>query len=293
MLKNNFLGLPPEDCIYKNCYFCVIPVPFEKTTSYKKGTKYGPLAIINASTQVEVVDEEYLITPYQMEGITTTTPVYDHEAPNLLNKLADAVSKSVKDKKFPIILGGEHAISEGVSNGLLKHYTDLSVLQFDAHCDLRPEYEGTIYNHACAMFRIKDKCKLAQIGIRSIAEEELPYINKGNVKTFFIHKWHSRTQELIKEMLNHLSNNVFITIDLDGLDPNVIPGVGTPVPGGFTFEQALTIIKEVIMHKNVVGADVVELCPELDEIISPFSAAKLAHKIIAYQTAKKHKLSPK
>lgn len=283
--ERNFLGLPAQETLYEKSYFTVVPVPYEKTTSYKKGTRYGPQAIINASAQVEFLDEECLVAPCRVLGVNTQDSVLVDTPEELVTKLSELASKAAYDSKFPLFLGGEHTITEGIVYGLLKKYPALSVLQFDAHCDLRPQYGGTKYSHACAMYRIKDRCKLAQIGIRNLSEEELPFINKGNVKTYFMHQ-NRDVAELIKSLLSFLGNDVFITIDLDGLDPNVVPSVGTPVPDGFTFEQATRILREIISKKNVVGADINELCPSDDDNVSSFTTAKLIHKIMAYQTFK-------
>ena len=181
----------------------------------------------------------------------------------------------------PFFLGGEHRITQALLPPFLKKYPDLSVLHFDAHADLRKTYEGSAHNHACALYPISRKCRVVQAGIRNVGPEELGSVNSGNVKTFLMHE-NLNIGTLVKNVLKHLSDTVYMTIDLDGFDPSVIPGTGTPQPGGFSWYDALKLFSAVCREKRIVGADVVELSPQKCSVISEFTAAKLIYRLMGY-----------
>jgi len=254
----------------------VVPVPYERTTSFVKGTKNAPTAILNASQQLETFDEELKSEPYKK------APVYTLSACRL-NRVPSTVEKVIKDKKIPVILGGEHSITPGVVKTIARHYPDLSVLQFDAHADLRDRYQGKKVSHACVMRRVLEICPAVQVGIRSISAQEWEYASKtGQVDK--IH-WAQKV-ELVEKIENQLSRNVYITIDVDVFDPAALPAVGTPEPGGMFWYEILDILSRVCRDKNVVGIDLVELCPQKGSHASDFTVAKLAYKIMGYVSSK-------
>jgi agmatinase len=244
----------------------ILPVPYEHTTTYKKGTINGPNAIIKASNELELYDYELKSEPYKV-GIVTLKPVID------LKKL-----ELIKTNKFLIALGGEHTITLP----LLKRFNqqDLSVLHLDAHADLKDSFEGKKLSHACVMRRISDfNDNITQVGIRSLDKEELTFIKRNKINTFFVDDFD------IKKIVKTLKKNVYITIDLDVFDPSVLPDVGTPEPNGLQFKQVTDLLKEVFEKRNVVGCDVVELCPS-SQIVSSYTAAKLVYKLIGLYSKK-------
>lgn len=285
-----FLGLPEElRASIDKSHFVVLPCPYEQSTTYGKGTEFGPQAIIDASCQVEIFDEELWFEPWKNFGIATLKPfTYSGKPEEFMKKLSEYAQPYVNKGQFVLMLGGEHAITEGLLSAVAKKYDKLSVLQYDAHADMRPEYHGSKFNHACAAYRMMQYCKVVQIGIRSVSEDEYKYLNTKKVKTFLMHE-NLDIDKLIENVLSELTENVYITIDVDGIDPSVIPGTGTPVPGGFSWYEATKILRQVIAKKNVVASDVTELAPITGSHVSEFATAKLIYKIIGYQTAKKLK----
>lgn len=282
----NFLNLPPEDSDIESAKVVVIPFPYEATTSYRGGTKEGPAAILTASAQVELYDDELDWNPYEV-GVATTATVWptreSYEA--ALQQIGDVTAAALDKGLFPIVLGGEHAISLGPVRATLEKYPDLAVLQIDAHADLRQEYEETIYSHASAMARLVDLgCPLVQVGIRNISEGEMKWWREKKPSTIFWARDYCRGKHTVEEVLDALGDRpVYLTIDLDGLDPSVIPGTGTPEPGGLSWYQALDLLRPLLERKNVVGCDILELSPIAGENVSEFAAAKLIYKIIGYK----------
>ncbi|MNS57952.1 N(1)-aminopropylagmatine ureohydrolase [compost metagenome] len=288
----NFLNLPPEDADIEKAKVVVIPFPYEATTSYRGGTKEGPAAILTASAQVELYDDELDWNPYEV-GVSTTATVWptreSYEA--ALQQIGDVTTAALDKGLFPIVLGGEHAISLGPVRATLAKYPDLAVLQIDAHADLRQEYEETIYSHASAMARLVDLgCPLVQVGIRNISEAEMKWWREKKPSTIFWARDYCRGKHSVEEVLDALGDRpVYLTIDLDGLDPSVIPGTGTPEPGGLSWYQALDLLRPLLERKNVVGCDILELSPIAGENVSEFAAAKLIYKIIGYKYHQTHK----
>jgi agmatinase len=278
--KNFFIGLKPRANLQK-CRFFVLPVPFEKTTTYGKGTKNAPIEIINASNQLELYDSELKKSVYK-KGIYTLKPIdCKTSASNVFKKINKTILNVSKYKATPFFIGGEHSITPQIVLPLIKKHKNLSILHFDAHADLRSSYDGIEYSHACAMHQISKKCKIVQVGIRSIAEEELKYINKGNVETFLMQD-NLSIDKLIAKVLKALTDNVYISIDVDGFDPALIPATGTPEPGGFGWYDTLKLFKKVCQNKNIVGVDVVELSPIKKFPSSEFTIAKLIYKLMGY-----------
>lgn len=280
----NFLGLPKEDTLYEKSSVVVVPCPLEKTTTYRHGTKEGPQAILEASCQVEFYDVE-LKSEMWLPGIHTW-PSLDFEgidSKKAVEKIQGVVGKILGDKKFPLCLGGEHALSEGPVAALNQLYPNLSILQIDAHADLRESYEGTPYNHACAMRRaLKVAKKLSGVGIRSLCLEESEWVKK-HAEVLLLLDHERRTQkDWIQKALDHLTDTVYLTIDIDGFDPALVPATGTPEPGGLSWYEGLDLIRSCFEKKRVVGADLVELLPTPDSQPSAFVAAKLTYKVIGY-----------
>lgn len=276
----NFLGLPEADTQYSSSPVIIIPCPLEKTTTYMKGTAKGPEAIIQASHQVEFYDCELEEETWR-PGIHTQTPKGE------LTQIEQAVGKALDDKKFPICLGGEHTLSAGAIEASLKRYPELSVLQIDAHADLRESYLGTPYSHACAMRLIAQKVKrLVGVGIRSVDIEEVAFA-KQNPQIHLCYD-HERVgqKNWIQNVLEKLTQDVYLTIDIDGFDPSLVPATGTPEPGGLSWYEGLDLIRRCFQTKRVVGADLVELLPQSGFHSSDFVCAKLVYKLIGYHNQK-------
>ena len=278
---NNFLELPDNFSNYAGSKALILPFPYEKTTSYIKGTKKGPSAIINASREVELFDNE-IGNIYEV-GICTLKELRIDEPPEeMAENTYSHFRKLLNDDKFVIALGGEHSITSGIVRAYKDVYNDLSVLQIDAHADLREDFEGSRYSHACAMRRTMDFSSIVQVGIRSLSQEESKFIKDKKLSIFWTNDIHDNDKwygNAIKKLLE----NVYLTIDLDGFDPSIMPAVGTPEPGGLGYYRVLNFLREVFKKRNVVGCDVVELCPRDDDINSDFTAAKLVYKIIGYK----------
>jgi agmatinase len=270
---------------FKKSKVVIVQVPYEKTTTYVKGTKAGPAAIIEASGNMELFDDELNQEIYKI-GIHTVEirGIADAEPEDMVKKVHDSTDDLLKLGKFPVILGGEHSVSVGAVSAMKKSYPDVSVLQLDAHYDLRDEYLGSKYNHACAARRISEICPLVQAGLRSLSKEEKDFLNtksNGNIKT--VNVYDILEKPLWKDyVINGLSENVYITIDLDVFDPSLMPAVGTPEPGGIGWYELIDLLKETAKDKKIVGFDVVELCPIENHIMSNFLAAKLVYRLLGY-----------
>jgi len=271
-VPRNFLGVEAKYYDYQKSRFVVIPCPYEATTSFGKGTKKGPQAIIRASQEVEWFDEELGYEPYHRGWIYTWRPV-------TIRRLPSVVRQVVREQKIPVILGGEHSLTPLVVEEIKSFYRNLSVLQLDAHADLRDSYGGSKESHACAMRRVLEICPAVQVGIRSISVEEWEWANK----TGQINKIHwAEKLELVEKIENQLSKDVYLTIDVDVFDPAAVPAVGTPEPGGMFWYEVLDVLKGVCTTKNIVGFDVVELSPRFGDLASPFTVAKLIYKIMGF-----------
>lgn len=286
----NFLGLPENLSTPENAKVMIVPVPYEATTSYGQGTSRGPAAILEASQQVELFDDELWEEPFKI-GIHTTEPIemktVDRYVPKPFEELYEQVKRLININKFPIILGGEHSLTVGAVKACAEQYKDLSILQIDAHCDLRPEYEGNPYSHASVsyqLYHLLPKPLITQVGIRNVSAEEVRWLETEypNVNIYW-----ARQQERwnFQEIINTLSDNVYLTIDVDGLDPSIMPATGTPEPGGINWYQLMELVKLVCVKRNVVAADIVELSPIPGFHAPDFLAAKLAYKLIGYRFA--------
>jgi agmatinase len=278
-----FGGALPETPSYADAAAIILPAPLDRTTSYVPGTRNGPRELLIASAQVELWDEE-IGADVHGRGIVTL-PEMDLASGTMESAIADlgrAAGRILDDKKFLITIGGEHSITSPLVAEAAKRHRGLSVLQIDAHADLRDSYQSQRHSHACAMRRTIDYAPLVQIAIRNISEEEVQAL--PSLKTEIFYDWNMRDDpNWIAKAVDALSDTVYITIDLDGLDPATMPAVGTPEPGGLSWRELTTLLRRTFEKKNVVAADVVELCP-LPGIASPnFIAAKLVYKLLTYK----------
>jgi len=279
----NFAGLPPHLADPERSKVKIIPVPYEATVTYRKGTKEAPLAIIQASQNLELWDEELSVQPCEV-GISTFPPLMcSSSSPGeSCKKIYRYVKEIINPGEFYIFIGGEHTITSGIVKAFSENYSSLSVLQLDAHADLRNTYEGSFYNHACVMRRVQEYVScFVQLGIRSLSREEARYIEKSAIpyqSAIEVLKY-DRWKELIRE---RLSDTVYLTIDVDVMDPSIVPSVGCPEPGGLDWYKILEIVRYVAGCKRIVGVDIVELSP-LPGIVAPdFLVARLIYKIIGY-----------
>ena len=280
-------GCLPLKYSYEEAKVVILPIPYELTTTYKPGTREAPLLIIQASRYLELYDQELEYEPYKV-GIYTQEElefsVKDPKKP--INQIKEAVKKIIGKSKFPVIIGGEHTISLGVVLALKEKYPHLSVLQLDAHPDLYDTYQETKYSHATVMRRIKEVCAICQAGIRTLSLKEATYLKSQKESALFTAREMIKSEKTFQEITNSLSNEVYITIDLDVFDPSLMPAVGTPEPGGLFWYDLLSLLKIVFAQKNVVGFDLVELCPLPGMVAPDFLAAKLIYKLIGYKFAK-------
>ncbi|MFP4471156.1 MAG: agmatinase [Bacteroidales bacterium] len=281
--ETNYGGLEEQYSNLKNARVVILPIPYDETSTWGKGADEGPAAILEASANMEIYDIETNSEVYKI-GIHTAEPVTEKSSPeNMVHAVEAEVSKFLKLGKFVVGLGGEHSVTTGQVRAYARSFNDLSVLQIDAHTDLRPEYEGTPYNHACVMSRVKEICPIVQVGIRSMDTVELPYIQKDRL---FLAEDIFDNDNWMDRAIDKLTSNVFITIDLDGFDPSIMPSTGTPEPGGMLWYQVIRFLKKVVEQRNLVGFDVVELAP-VDSNRSPdFLASKLVYKLLSYRFAK-------
>lgn len=267
----------------------VVPFGLEQSVSYGSGAKNGPAAIIEASKQVELFDEDLWSEPFRDYGVATIKEfLVKDKITDALDQLEQVTQDILDDGKFPLILGGEHSITAGSIRPFVKKYPDLAILHFDAHADLRNGYDGEHFSHAAALRRVMDHdiATLVSIGIRNISAEEIPYLesNKDRIKIHFAKDMHSWD---IDEIVAPLKDRpVFLTFDLDGFDSSLMQATGTPEPGGLMWYDAINIIKAASKISNIVGADVVELAPKENFHSCDFLAAKLCYKILSYALTK-------
>lgn len=285
--ERNFLAIPEEFSKLDNSDFVILPVPYEQTTTYKAGTRGGPNAIINASSQVELYDEELRFEPYRRGVCTLGELKVTSLGPEQMNEIVYEVSRElINSGKKVIMLGGEHSISWGLAKAYKERFPRLSVLQLDAHADLRDEYQGNKFNHACVMRRIKEFAPTVQAGIRNLSQDEAEYINGRKDPFVFYAKEMVSSDGWMNNAINLLSDEVYLTFDLDFLDPSIMPAVGTPEPGGLLWYTTMDFLKKLTAQKRIVGFDMVELAPLPDMVAPDFLAAKLVHKLIGYIIAK-------
>jgi agmatinase len=268
---------------YSESKIIIIPVPYDETSTWIRGADKGPDAILEASPNLEFYDIE-TSSEAHLSGIHTIEPILEKETPEKLVKAVyNKTISLLSDNKFPVFIGGNHTVSIGSIQAFSHSYENLSVLQLDAHADLRQEYEGSKLNHACAMARAQEVASIVQVGIRSMSVEEVPHADKDRI--FFSHQLYY-DKSLYLKAIDKLSENVYITIDLDVFDPSIMPSTGTPEPGGPDYFELLHFLRDVINCKNVVGLDVVELCPNTANKSPDFIAAKIIYQLLSYRFSK-------
>ncbi len=285
MIKHmtSFLDMDEELYELEHARYVLLPVPYDGTSTFVKGADKGPQAILDASDSLELNDVQYQIEACNA-GIHTDQHTYDLSSPdNMVQSVYQRVKHFMEMQKFPILLGGEHSVSVGAIKAMSEQYEDLTVLQIDAHADLRDEYHDSIYNHACVMRRAQDYARVVQVGIRNVCTEEMHNLVPENV--FYAHDIYN-TEEWMDRAVERLTQNVYVTFDLDGLDPSILPATGTPLPGGLQWYPTLRFLDKVFRQRNVVGFDVVELCPQPDNKVSDVLAATLVYKMINMQEVK-------
>lgn len=280
MRTKNYAGIPDAFAQQEKAKIVLIPVPYDGTSTWGKGADKGPKAFLEASENMELYDIETRSEVYR-QGVYLADAITEKNSPEaVVDKVHETTKKYIKRNKFVTLFGGEHSISIGSIRAFNEHFENLTVLQIDAHADLRKTYEGSPYNHACAVHEASKTTNLVQVGIRSMDAIEKTYMDED--KVFFAHDM--VTDEFwMDKVVEACTNNVFITFDLDAFDPSIIPSTGTPEPGGLLWYETLAMLKMVFEEKNVVGFDIVELCPNPQDRSSDFLAAKLYYKMLSYK----------
>ncbi len=280
---DRFLGLENSESEYQRSRFAVLPIPYDATASFLAGTRHGPHAIITASQQVETYDEE-LCAEFISCGIATLDPIAPNaEGPEAMHHdIFEAAGKIVADDKFLLTLGGEHSITSGLVRAVKSKHDDLSVLQIDAHADLRESYQGSKYSHASVMRRIHDMgVPFVGVGIRSYSSEEASFMEKSEIRPITASVCRANG-DWIDRAVDRLTEHVYVTLDIDAFDPAYAPGTGTPEPGGLDWHQVTALLRAVAERKNIVAADIVEVIPLPGQVVTEFLAARLAYRIISY-----------
>lgn len=281
-IAGRYGGLPAPYGSEEFAHIVLLPVAFDKTSTYQKGSDKGPAALIEASRNMELYDIETGSTVY-LKGIYTAPPIVDETSEEMLEQVYRQVKGFLNKGKFVVTVGGEHSVSFAPIKAMAEHYGSLCVLQFDAHADLQVAYENNPWSHASVIARVKEIPSVTDViavGIRSMSEEEVPF--QDQTRTFFAHEIADSTQ-WVDRMLDLLTSPVYVTIDLDVFDSSIMPSTGTPEPGGLSWQMVNKILKRVFMEKNVVGFDVVELLPRQSDPAPDYLAAKLIYKLLSYQ----------
>lgn len=275
---------------YASARVVILPIPYEATTTYRTGCVNGPSALLTASQQVEYYDDELDSESWPV-GLFTHPPIAEAvkgqplSSEAMLTATTHTVKQLIDDQKFVVAIGGEHSITEGVVDAYRQMDAQpFTVVQIDAHGDLRQTYQGSIHNHACVMRRIVDMgVPTVQIGIRSLCSEEAALIREKNLTVFWARDMATQSEWIERAIASIPTHRVFLTIDLDGIDPSQMPGVGTPEPGGLHWYALLRFLRLLFESRDVMGCDLMELAPLSDSVVSEFTAAKLAYKLIGYQ----------
>jgi agmatinase len=275
-----FGGLPREFRAKETSAIVVVPIPYDATSTWKKGADRGPEALIDASANMELYDIATRSEVYR-RGIWTQKPIVHRGGPEgLADKVEKSMGKVWDTKKFPVLLGGEHSVSIGAFRAAAKRFSNLSILQIDAHGDTREHYHGSTCNHACVMARARELCPITQVGIRAIDIEEASSLDPDRV--FFGHEIAGQSdRSWIDRVVQQQSENVYVTIDLDAFDPAFVPATGTPEPGGLCWNEVNQLLETLVAARNVVGFDVVELLPKKELWASDFFAAKLVYRFLS------------
>jgi len=273
-----FGGLEEKYTDYKTAPVVILPVPYDATSTWMHGADHGPDAIMEASANMELYDIQTNSEVY-LAGIHTANPVGLTEDPEIMvEEVRSAVAGILSDQKFPVIVGGNHSVSIGSVRACAAHFEKITVLQLDAHTDLRPEYEESPLSHASIMARAAEVADIVQVGIRSMCTDELQFLQPGRV--FYAHEIAGKT-DWYKSVSKKINGPVYITIDLDVFDPSVLPSTGTPEPGGLMYYEVYRFLDYIIKHHEIIALDVVELCPNAGEKSSDFLASKLIYQLIS------------
>lgn len=280
MDNKTYAGIEDQYSKLDSSKIVLIPVPYDGTSTWQKGADKGPEAFLNASENMELYDIETQTEVYK-QGVFLADPVTEHASPELMvDAVHQVVKKYIKKNKFVTTFGGEHSISIGTIRAFNECFDTLTVLQLDAHADLRKSYQGSTCNHACALYEASQSTNLIQVGIRSMDVIETTVMDED--KTYFAHEM-AEDDNWVDSAIDQMTENVYITIDLDAFDPSIMPSTGTPEPGGLLWYETLDFLRQVFEEKNVVGFDIVELCPNPNEKSSDFLAAKLYYKMLTYK----------
>lgn len=277
--QRNFAALPPQYTEFETSKVVILPIPYDSTTTWRSGSRDGPLAIIDASQHLELYDHE-LDRECHLVGIHTLPELQPSmKGPEeTVMRVHEVASDLIRKDKFVVMLGGEHSLTVGMVKAFRERFDSLSVLQLDAHADLRDAYEDSKYSHACVMRRVLEYCPIVQVGIRSLCEEEYRFLAQNQMQPFFA----EGLPLDVDGILSVLSTDVYVTIDLDVLDPSIMSAVGTPQPGGISWHEILKVLRRVAEKRRIVGCDLVELCPAEGPPSCAFLTAKLAYKLIGY-----------
>lgn len=275
---------------YENAQAVILPIPYEATTTYRKGCEHGPDAVLEASDQLEAYDEElgqetcHSVGIYTSDYVADTRSNPDLTAEEMLTETTETVIQFIQDQKFVVGIGGEHAITTGIVRAYQQALDQpFTVVQIDAHGDMRHEFEGSLHNHACVMRRVLEMgLPTLPVGIRAICKEEAELIKAKEIPVIWAREMAFDPDWIEKAIAQIKTPKVFITIDVDGIDPSLIPGVGTPEPGGMGWHETLRFLRRVFETHEVIGCDVMELAPVIDSVVSEFSTAKLIYKLIGY-----------
>lgn len=278
----SFLGLPADERAFANARAVIVPAPYDGTTTYRSGTRAGPRAIIEASRELEWFDEETLTEAYR-EGIATLDELA--VAVSSPRQMVDAVQAVgaclLEENKLPVLLGGEHLLSLGMIEAVARVFPQVTILHLDAHADLREQYQGSAFSNACVMHQALQHAPLVQVGIRALTGEEYDLIRARSIPCFFAHEL-ARDERLWDRVVAALTGDVYISIDLDVFDPAIVPGVGTPEPGGPGWWEVMGLLRRVTQKCRIVGFDVMELLPLPPSVASDFLAARLVYKLLTY-----------
>jgi agmatinase len=280
MNNKTYAGIEEHYAKLDSSKIVLIPVPYDGTSTWQKGADKGPEAFLNASENMELYDIETETEVYK-QGVFLADAITENTSPEkMVDEVHQITKKYIKRNKFVTTFGGEHSISIGTIRAFNECFDDLTVLQIDAHADLRQEYEGSKYNHACAVYEASQTTNLIQVGIRSMDVMETTVMDKE--KTYFAHEM-AEDGSWMDSAIEQMTDNVYITFDLDAFDPSIMPSTGTPEPGGLLWYETIEFLRQVFEEKNVVGFDIVELCPNPKEKSSDFLAAKLYYKMLTYK----------
>lgn len=278
-----FGGTTPTTTDFANARVVILPVPLDRTTSYVAGTRNGPHEILVASSHMELWDEE-TATDVHSVGIFTMPEMEFPFASmdEVMHEINRVAAEVIERGKFPVVLGGEHSITPPIVAAMARKHPGLSVLQLDAHADLRESFMGTPHNHACAMRRVLEHARCTQVAIRSLSPEEAAAIPSLPTRIFYDFNMRD-DPDWMERVVDSLSDTVYITIDVDGFDPAIMPATGTPEPGGLSWREALALLRAVSTRRHIVGCDIVELSPMPGNVSPNFLCAKLIYKILSYR----------